>query len=162
MTLVQSLKKELKEYLILSGYLYLCFSSLILYKLAIIGHIDVAYLGVPLIKALVLGKFILLGHAMRLGRQFDESRMIFTIVGKSVVYLALLIVLSILEEIVVGAIHGQPIGQSLSELGGGTLAQAVATSVIIMLILIPYLASRELDIALGEGRLWEMLFQRRM
>jgi hypothetical protein len=74
-------------------------------------------------------------------------------------YLILLVVLSIVEEVVIGLIHGRTMAASLAELGGGKLPQILATSLIMLLVLIPYLASRELDVALGEGRLWEMLFK---
>ena len=37
----------------------------------------------------------------------------------------------------------------------------LATSLIMLLILIPYLASKELDVALGEGWLWRILFEHR-
>jgi hypothetical protein len=41
------------------------------------------------------------------------------------------------------------------------LPQILANCVIMLLILIPYLAFRELDQVLGEGRLWQILFEYR-
>jgi hypothetical protein len=160
MTFAQKLKHELREFFLLAAYLYVCFVALVLYKAAILGGAGVSYLpyGLPVIKALILAKFILLGHAIGLGERFRTRRVVHVIVAKALLYLALLIVLSIVEEAVAGVIHGWTIAASLAELGGGTLPQIFATSLIILLVLIPYLASRELDIALGEGRLWEVLF----
>jgi hypothetical protein len=160
MTFAQKLKHELQEYLSLSAYLYVCFVALVLYKATILGGAGVSYLpyGLPAIKALILAKFILLGHAVGLGDRFGMSRVVHVIVAKALLYLALLIVLSVVEEAVAGIIHGRSIAASLSEIGGGSLPQILVTNLIMLLILIPYLASRELDIALGEGRLWEILF----
>ena len=73
----------------------------------------------------------------------------------------LVIVLSAIEEGVVGIIDGRTIAASLAEIGGGKLPQILATSLIMLLVLIPYLAFGELNAVLGEGRLWKMLFEHR-
>jgi hypothetical protein len=66
MTFAQKLKHELREYALLSAYLYVCFGALILYKMAILGEVGVSYTlaGLAAIKALILAKFILLGHGV--------------------------------------------------------------------------------------------------
>jgi len=74
-----------------------------------------------------------------------------------VLYLLLLIALSIVEEAIVGLSNGRTIAATLAEIGGAKLPEMLATSVVMLLILIPYLASRELDVALGEGRLWDLV-----
>ena len=45
-------------------------------------------------------------------------------------------------------------------MGGGTLHQMMATTFIMLLMLIPYVALRVLDERLGEGRLSELMFSR--
>jgi hypothetical protein len=162
-TIAQRLKHELQEYALLSGYLYVCFGALILYKMALLGGVGVSYklCGLAAIKALILGKFILLGQAVRLGARHERRRIVYDIAYKALLYLVLLIVLSVVEEAVVGVIHGRTTAASLAELAVGKLPQILATSLIMLLILIPYLASKELDVALGEGRLWEILFKHR-
>ena len=162
-TVARRAKHELWEYTLLSAYLYICFGSLILYKMAILNGEGVSYLpfGLVAIKALVLGKFILLGQAIRLGDRHETHRIVHLIARKALLYLVLLIVLSVIEEVVVGIVHGRTIATSLAELGDGKLPQILANSLIMLLILIPYLASKELDVALGEGRAWEMLFEHR-
>ncbi|MBP0587809.1 hypothetical protein J8J22_22380, partial [Mycobacterium tuberculosis] len=65
-----------------------------------------------------MAKFILLGHAVHLGDRYSDRRIINVIASKALLYLALLITLSILEEIVVGLIHGRTIAASLSDLLG--------------------------------------------
>jgi len=72
-TLRQRLRHELTEYLIISTYLYVCFGSLIFYKASILqsdGIVFATY-GFAIVKALVLGKFILVLHALKVG----ESRL---------------------------------------------------------------------------------------
>jgi hypothetical protein len=161
--IVRRAKEELREYALLSAYLYVCFGALILYKMAILGAVDISYLplGLPAIKALVLAKFILLGHAVRLGDRYEKRRLVYVIACKALLYLVLVIVLSAVEEGVVGIIDGRTIAASLAEIGGGKLPQILATSLIMLLVLIPYLAFGELNAVLGEGRLWKMLFEHR-
>jgi hypothetical protein len=153
---------ELREYAVISAYLYVCFGALLLYKAAILQGQDVNYLpyGIAAVKALVLGKFILLGQAAGLGDRYAERRTISVIAYKAFAFLVMLLVLSAIEEVVVGALHGRSVAASLGEVVGGTSLQAIATSVIMLLILIPYLAFKELNAAMGEGRIWQLLVER--
>ncbi|MCF6110862.1 hypothetical protein [Mesorhizobium muleiense] len=162
-TIAQRAKNELREYALLSLYLFVCFGALILYKAAILGEEGISYLpsGLAAIKALILAKFIMLGQMIRLGDRRGGGRIAYVIAYKALLYLILLLVLSVLEEVVVGLIHGRSVAASLAEFGGAKLPQTLATSLIMLLILIPYLASRELNVALGEGRLWKLLLERR-
>lgn len=159
----QRLKHELRQYVVLAAYLYVCFGALILYKMAILGAQGVTYLplGLPIIKALVLAKFMLLGKAIHLGEGAGNSRVIHRIAYKALLYLLLLIVLSALEEAVVGLVHGRSIAATIAEVGGAKFVQILATSFIMLLILVPYIALTELDTALGDGKLREALFKNR-
>jgi hypothetical protein len=140
------------------------FGALILYKAAILGETGISYLpsGLAAIKALILAKFIMLGHMIRLGDRRAGARFVHVIAYKALLYLILLLVLSVVEEVVVGLIYGRTIAASLAEFGGPKLPQTLATSLIMLLILIPYVASRELNVALGAGRLWTLLFEHRV
>lgn len=162
MTFAQKAKLEIKEYAFLSAYLYVCFAAILLYKMAILGGQGVEFLvfGIPAIKALILGKFILLGQAIRLGERSGSSRLVSVVAYKAVLYLGLLLVMSLIEECVVGFLHGRTFSVVLTDIAD-RLPELMAMSAIMLLILIPYLASRELDVALGKGRLWSLLFEHR-
>jgi hypothetical protein len=69
----------------------------------------------------------------------------------AVIFLLLLIVLTLVEETVVGLIHGRGIREVLAGIGGGTLPEVLATSLLLLLILIPYFGLREIAQRLGEG-----------
>jgi hypothetical protein len=158
-TIGRRLGHELQEYGLISAYLYVCFGAMIFYKTAVLrGHgIDIAPYGLAAIKALVLGKFILLGHAAKMGDRYERRRFIHVVARKSMLFLVLLLVLSFIEEAVVGVIHGRTISDSLADVAGDTLPEIVASSVIMLLILIPYLTFRELNAVLGEGKLRQIL-----
>jgi hypothetical protein len=161
-SIVGKLKEDLRTFVVLAVYLYVCLSALILYKMTIIGGNGDGFwpFGLPALKALLLAKFILLGHAFRLGDRYTERRLIYVIAAKALLYLALLVFLSIAEEVIVGIIHGRTITASLSDLGGDNLPQIFATSFIMLLILIPYFASVEINSSF-EGGLWGMMLTRR-
>jgi hypothetical protein len=156
----KQLSHELKEYAVISLYLYICFGAILLYKTAVLqGHgINYAPYGLAAIKALILAKFILIGNETKLGERYRDRPLIYPILHKSLVFLVLVIVLSVIEEVVVGAFHGRSVATSLSDIAGGTWLEIVATALLLWLILLPYVTFRQIGERLGEGRLGRMLF----
>ena len=76
---------------------------------------------------------------------------------KTFTFLMLLIVLTIVEEVVVGLFHHRSIGESLGELFGQRLLETLAGALLLLLVLVPYFAFQVVAEALGEGRLVRML-----
>ena len=72
--------------------------------------------------------------------------------------LVLLIIMTIIEEAVVGLFHHQSIAASLGDLFGSRLEETLAGYLIMLMVLLPYCAFRVLEEALGEGRLGRMFF----
>ena len=163
-SLPQRLRHELTEYLAISAYLYVCFGAVIFYKAAVLrGHgIDFTSLfGVALVKALVLGKFILVVQALKFGERGSRADTLLTgILKMSFLFVFLLVVLSVIEEIIVGYFHGKAGRTVLSEIAGGTLTEAFAVVVLMLLILIPYFAFRGVALRLGDGALWTLFTER--
>jgi hypothetical protein len=162
--LAQRARDELVQFLIISSYLYVCFGALILYKAAILGSEGISYtpFGLAVVKALVLGKFILMGHALKFGERGRRGRLALDILYKSLLFMLMLVILSIAEGVVVDLVHGRPIREALTGFAGGTLLEAFAASVLMLLVLIPYFAFREIARSLGEGRLLKLLTERRL
>jgi hypothetical protein len=158
-TLSRRLQHELTEYLTISVYLYVCFGSLIFYKATILHSdgIEFAAFGIAIVKALVSGKFILLLHALRVGERIGGvGVLIVDILKNSVLFAIFLIALTVIEEMIVGYFHGRTSAEVLSEMAGGTLPQAFAVSMLMLLTLIPYFAFRGVADHLGEGVLWKL------
>jgi hypothetical protein len=155
--------QELKEFTILAVYLYITLGAVILLKAATLHTQGIGFApwGIAAIKAAVLAKFMLIGRAMKLGERNITSPLIWPTLYRAFAFLALLVVLTIIEEAVVGMLHRQSIATSLGELVGRRLAETLAGILIILLVLIPYFAFRVLDEALGEGRLTRMFFVQR-
>lgn len=161
--LMQRLRRELFEYLMISIYLFVCFGALLFYKAAILESdgIEFAFFGIAIVKALVLGKFVLLLHALKIGERKGGARVLFAdILKKAALFLIFLGALTVVEEIIAGLLHGRTVMEAIGEIGGGTLQQALATSILMLLILIPYFTFRVVAVRLGEGVLWKLLTER--
>jgi len=157
------LRKELIDYAIVSAYLYVCFGSLILYKATILRSegLEFAPFGMAFVKALITGKFVLLLQAFKIGdKRISAGTALVAILLKSLLFAVLLMGLTIVEEMIVGYFHGKAARDVMSEIAGGTMPQALAVSLILFLILIPYFAFRGIAARMGEGELLKLLTQR--
>jgi hypothetical protein len=108
-TLAQRVRHELVEYLAISAYLFVCFSSLLFYKLAILrnGGIEFTAFGLALVKALILGQFILVLQAVKIGERGDRPGILLVDNLKtSFLFLIFLVALNAIEEIGLGLLHG--------------------------------------------------------
>lgn len=156
----QRLKEEMVEYAIISAYLLVCFSTMLLYQNAMLskGGLSILPLSIAVIKALLLGKFILIGRAVGVGTRMQPKILLHRILWKSLAFLALLIVFTGIEELVVGLVHGHSVAQIVAEVTSNPMLKKIASSVLMLLVLIPLIAFEEIDRALGEGSLRRMLF----
>ena len=112
----EKINEELIEFAILTVYLYVCFAAVTYFKAAVLQAQGIAYdhLGLAIIKAELRAKFMLVGRAVHIGERFRNLPLIVPTRHKSFVFLLLLVVLTLIEEIVVGAIHGETIMHSVS------------------------------------------------
>lgn len=149
---------EFKELLILTGYLFVTIGAMNLMKAAVLHThgIDASYWGVGIVKAVLLAKFVMLGKVLKIAEHNADSPLIWRMLHKAFIFFLFLIALTIVEEVVMGFFHHQTIGDSLGDLFGTRLVEALAGALILLLVLIPYFAFQVLAEALGEGRLVRM------
>jgi hypothetical protein len=154
---------EFKELVIISVYLYITIGAVIMMKTAVLRTEGVEFIpwGIAIVKAVVLGKFVMLGNLVHVGGRDISGPLVWPTLRKAFSFLVLLAVLTIIEEVVVGLIHHRSIAASLSELFGARLEETLAGYLIMLLVLIPFFAFRVLSEALGEGRLERMFFVER-
>lgn len=143
--------EEMRKFGLISAYLWVCFGALELYKSSILAEHGTSYLpyGSALIKALVIGKFLLIGDAIKVGARATGPTLLHRIGMKSVAFLVMLIIFNILEEIIVGWFHDQTLAASLGEYFGRAPVEIVAPILVMLLILIPLIAATELRKAIG-------------
>jgi hypothetical protein len=154
---------ELKELVFISLYLYVSLGAVILMKTAVLHTQGIEFTpwGIAVVKAVVLAKFMLLGEAMKIGGRITTGPLIWPTLSKALGLLVLLIIMTIIEEAIVGLFHRQSIAASLGELFGPRLEETLAGYLIMLLVLLPYCAFRVLEEVLGEGRLARMFFVER-
>lgn len=159
-SMVERFVKEMREYLIISFYLWICFSVLLLYKTAILRAEQVEFLplGIAALKALIIGKFILIGKAVKAGNRLSSRILLIRIMWKSVIFMLLLVLFTLIEELVVGWFHGHTAANTIGELSARSWLELFTPSVVMLLILIPMISFEEIDRDLGKGRLRRMLF----
>ena len=159
-TLQHRAMHELKEFAILTTFLYVTIGAVIMLKTAVLHAQGVNFVpwGIAIIKAAVLAKFMMLGDAMKIGERYTTQPLIWPTLHKAVGFAVLLLVMTIIEESIVGLFHGRSIADSLEELFGRRLEETLADIVIMLMVLVPYFAFRVLGEALGQGRLTRMFF----
>jgi hypothetical protein len=162
-TLRRRAMHELAEFAILTAYLYITLGAVILMKTSVLHDHNISFApwGIAIVKAAVLAKFVLLGRAMKIGERYSTYPLIWPTLHKALAFLVLLVVLTIIEEVVVGLFHHQTMTTSVDELAGAKLGETLAGVLILFIVLIPYFAFRVLNEALGEGRLARMFFLER-
>jgi hypothetical protein len=104
---------DMKELAILTAYFYIPFVALVFFKSTILQGQGVEWWpwGLAAIKAALIAKFVLVGRAFHVAERNRTKPLIWQTLHQSLVFLAVVIVLDIIEEIVVGLIHGRGVGQ---------------------------------------------------
>ena len=128
---------ELREFAIIAAYLFVCFAAVAYFKASILKAHGVSFapFGFAIAKALICAKFVSMGHIFHIGERFKSLPLIWPTLYKSFCFLAVLVVLNALEEMVVGLVHRRHhCFNSLANFGGGTLDQLIAASLIGFLI----------------------------
>lgn len=158
----QRFKEEMRSYIFISFYLWICFSALLLYQNSILRINDLALL--PLssaaIKALVLGKFILIGKAIKVGERVKNDVLLYRILWKSLATMLLLMIFTGIEDLLVGFMHGHAIADTMGEMMARSWLQWVAPSLVMLLVLIPFIAFEKIDASMGKGSLARILLGR--
>ena len=152
-SLKSKLREEMIKYGVVSAYLFVFFGVLQWYKAALLQDAGVHYLplGVAAVKALVIGKFLLIGDAIQARLQGQSGRLLERIAKRVLWLLVILALLTFAEELIVGWLHGQSMVEVQAELRARSMLERVAEFSLMGLILLPLVASAELNHALGPG-----------
>ena len=161
--LKQRVVHGMREYLVISFYLFIVFSLFEVYRsLILAAHgIDYALHGLALINALALGKVILVAQKLHLGDQFREAPLIYPTLLKSFVFTVVLACFKIAERFAIGSFHGKSFHESIADLGGGTWRGIVTVAALLFVMLVPFFGFTELRRVFGADRLMGVFFRPR-
>jgi hypothetical protein len=163
--LKQKAYQEIKEYLVMSGYLWVVFSLFALYRSVILADDSGSAIehGFALINALALAKVMLIAKEFHVAERFKEEPLIYATLFKSAAFAVVLGFFKILEATLVGWYHGHSLTDSLAEVTrGGPILRGILVLVFLLgFLLIPFFAFAELGDALGENKLSRLFLKSR-
>ena len=153
---------ELKDYAIITLYLWVLFVLLGLYKRMLLHEngISVWNESFAIVNALVFGKVILIAQALNVGRGLGEQALVWIVLGRSLIFTIVLMLFHIAEEAIRAWFEGLPLASSIADFGGGTLLGFVTYGAIFFVALIPFFAIREVAQIVGADALWNLFFAR--
>ena len=161
--LKQKVAHQTREYMFIAFYLFVVFALLVVHKSIILGehHIDFTLHGIALINALALAKIMLTAQDLHLGDWFGDAPLIYPTVLKSFAFTVVLACFKVVEDFLVGKLHGKSFQQSIADFAGGTWKGIVTLSALVCIMLIPFFGFTELRRVFGPDRLFAVFFRRR-
>jgi len=150
---------QAKQFLWVFAYLWLCFGLFVLYKSLILAEYDISFSahGLAMVKALVLGKVILIAKDLHLGERYKSKPLIYPTLYKSVLFFVVLVLFSLFEEVIHGLLQHKTIGESLAEIGDKSPVM-LTNGLLMFVTLIPFFAFQEIGGVLGENKLSQLFF----
>jgi hypothetical protein len=154
---------ELKRLFQIFLYMLVCVGAVLYFRMSIPSKENVGlwHFGYAIVKALLLAKFILLGHMLHIGERERGRPLFYSSLYQALALALLLIVLIGLEEGAVAVVHGQSIRESIDQVLGSYLHLVIVQGLLLFLLLLPYVAFLQLSDALGPGKLKQLFFSAR-
>jgi hypothetical protein len=150
----QRLGHEMKKYVAIVLYLAFFFGSVVNYERLVLAgyHIGYTEFGVAIVKALVLGKVILIGEALHVGERFRGRALWLPVLWKTFVFSLFIAAFVVVEHLVGAAVHHRTLAeefQFVTQHRDIVLARIQLETVA----LVPLFAFMELGRVLGEREL---------
>lgn len=151
---------EFRRFLILFFYLWILFGVFVLNQGVVLREhgFDFAMQGFAFINALVFAKVMMLFEIFDPGRWLRRRPLIYPILYETLLLTVLFLVAHVLEKTIEGLLRGRTVADSLPAIGGGGLAGLLSITAVLFIALIPFFGLRNLSLAMGEGRLWAVIF----
>jgi hypothetical protein len=161
-TLKQRAVHEMREYLVISLYLFVVFSLFVLYKWVILAgeHIDFALHGFALFNALALAKVMLVSQELHFADQFRDAPLIYPTLLKSFVFTIVLACFKIVEDGAIGLLHGKSFHESAVLVAGASWKGELILATLFFVMLIPFFGFSDLRRVFGPDRLVNVFFHR--
>jgi hypothetical protein len=152
---------EFRRFVILFFYLWILFGVFVLDQGVVLREhgINFAMQGFAFINALVFAKVMMLFEIFDPGRWLRKRPLIYPILYETLLLTVLFLVAHVLEKTIEGLVRGKSIADSLPAIGGGGLIGLLSMTAILFMALIPFFGLRNLSLAMGEGRLWAVIFE---
>jgi hypothetical protein len=152
---------EFRRFLVLFFYLWVLFGVFVLNQGIVLREhgFNFAMQGFAFINALVFAKVMMLFEIFDPGRWLRKRPLIYPILYETLLLTVLFLVAHVVEKTIEGLLRGKTVADSMPEIGGGGLIGLLSTTAILFIALIPFFGLRNLSLAMGEGRLWAVIFE---
>jgi hypothetical protein len=155
--------EEFRRFIVLFFYLWILFGVFVINQGVVLREhgFNFTLQGFAFINALVFAKVMMLFEVFDPGRWLRARPLIYPILYETSLLTILFLVFHVAEKTIEGLIRGKTVGASLPSIGGGGLVGLLSAAVILFAALIPFFGLRNLSLAMGEGRLYAMIFGER-
>ena len=155
--------EEMKEYILITLYLWILFALFAEYKRLLLQEngINLWNQTYAIVNAMIFGKVVLLGEVLKVGRRLQEHALIWVVVGKSFIFTLLLMAFHVAEEAVRAWFQGKPVASSIQDFGGGSWQGIFVYAALLFVTLVPLFVFKEAQRVIGGDTLLRLLFQRR-
>ena len=153
---------EFRRFLLLFFYLWILFGVFVLNQgVALREHgINFTMQGFAFFNALVFAKVMMLFEVFDPGRWLRKRPLIYPILYESLLLTVLFLIAHVIEKTIEGLIRGKTLTESMPVLTGAGLPGFLSITVILFIALLPFFGLRNLSLAMGEGRLYGMIFEK--
>lgn len=152
---------EVKKFAVLTAYLWVLFFLLGMYRTLLLKEngINPWTQGYVIVNALIFAKVLLLGEILDLGAGLRKRAFVLVVLGRTLLFTALLMGFHVAEEAIGALIKGQPVVERVLHLGGGSWYGVLVYAGLLYVMLLPLTAFREMSYVLGKDVLWDIIMQ---
>jgi hypothetical protein len=156
----QKVMHELRRFLAIFAYLLLFFLLFRIYTRLVLSEYQINFVvyGLVFLKSLALAKVVLTGEALRFGERFRDRPLIFPTLYQAAVFCAFAFVFEVVEHLVLGLFHHEDVTRALADFFEKGWAHIVSRTLVVFVAFLPFFAFREMERAVGEGKLQELFF----
>lgn len=155
--------EEFRMFWVIAIYLAVMLSAFTWYRRFLLSESGINYFHYwsAVLQALILAKVILIGEALHLGRRYEGSALILSVLFKALVFGIFIALFGVLEHVIEGLVRRETWDQIAHGLVSAGLDEVLARTVMIIVTLIPFFAFWETDRVLGDHKLFSLFFQKR-
>jgi len=155
-------KHEMRAYLIITVYVWAVLLLLRLHETVIVSayNLDLQSHGLLIIKALIIGKVVLIAEAVKVGERLPHITPASSILVKSALFAVAILGFQALEEIVSAVWEGNEIIGVLPEVNGADIKRGLTFTSIVTLTMLPYFIIKEIEKITNRKELLFELFGR--
>jgi hypothetical protein len=160
--LKQTILHELLRYWLVVLYMAIFFGAFASYRRLLLAHYGISYedYGIAVIRALVLGKVVLVAETLRLGQGYEDKPLIVPTLYKTLLFTVCVAIFDIAEGMVRAFIGGSGPTAASHEVIARFNYEWLSRALVIFLAFLPLFAVGELRRVLGKG-VTDIFFQRR-